>query len=79
MSKKRNHRSRQILTPVNNELGHVLAMVVVAPVDEDSSTPEEALELLENVDAANALGHDEPWQDLVSELVASSLPTVSLS
>jgi hypothetical protein len=72
LTEKRNDRFHQILAPANDELGHVLAMVVMASVDEDSPAPEEALELLKDANAACALRHRELRRDLVSDSVAFS-------
>ena len=62
----------------NDELTHVLPMVVVTPVREQSPTPEERLNLFEHARATRSLRHSKPGSDLVSGLVASSTRAVSL-
>jgi hypothetical protein len=72
LAKERNHRSHQILSPADDELSHVLAMVVVPSIGGDAPAPEELTELLEDADAAFTLRHDELWRDLVADSVAFS-------
>jgi hypothetical protein len=50
----------------------------MASVDEDAATSEEALELLEDANAACALRHRELWRDLVPDSVAFSPDAVLL-
>jgi hypothetical protein len=78
LTEERNDRLRQALAPAHDELSHVLAVVVMASVDEDAATSEEALELLEDANAACALRHRELWRDLVPDSVAFSPDAVLL-
>jgi hypothetical protein len=78
LTEERNHRPGQIVAATNDELGHVLAMVVVSMVDEDASAAEELLEIFERANATHALRNDKPRQNLVAGLVASSSRAVRL-
>jgi hypothetical protein len=68
----------QLHPPVDDVLSEVLAMVVVAPINEDASNPEELVELLEAGDALHSLRHGEPMRDLVASLVASAVCAMRL-
>ena len=72
LTEERNDRVHQVLATAHDELSHVLAVVVMASVDEDAAASEEALELLEDADATRALRHRELWRDLVADSVAFS-------
>jgi len=78
LGKERDDHFEQVVPPVDDELGQVLTMVVVPPVDEDPAHPEEAQKLLEAGDALHALRDDEPVEDLVAGLVASAVRSVWL-
>jgi hypothetical protein len=71
--KERNYRSHKVLPSVHDELAQMLAVVVVALVDVDTTHAEEAPQLLKRRSAANALRHDKPMRNLVPSFVASAV------
>ena len=57
---ERYDRSQEILSPVNNELGQMLTMIVVSLHDIHTTHAEEALKLLKRRPTADTLRHDKP-------------------
>ena len=71
--KERNNRSQKLRSSVHDELGQVLAVVVVAGGDVHPTNAKEALQLLQRRSAANALRHDKSVRDLIPGFVASAV------
>ena len=78
LPEERDDPPEQVGSSMNGVAVQVLPVVVVPPVDVHLSHSKELAELVETVDAARALRHDEVMRDLVSGLVASSPRSVRL-
>jgi hypothetical protein len=76
--KERNYRSKKISPPIYDELGQMLAMVIVALCDIDSTDPEKALQLLQRRPAADTLRHNKPMRYLIPGFVALTVRAVML-
>jgi hypothetical protein len=77
--KERDNRSQKVITTTHVVLAQVLLVVVVPPVHEHATDPEEALQVFEGGPASFPLRNDEPVEHLVAGSVASSPHAVSLS
>ncbi len=69
---ERQYRSKELRSPVHDELAQMLTMIVMALSDEDPTSSEEALQLLQRRPAPDALRHDEPMRHLKPGFVASA-------
>jgi hypothetical protein len=69
-SKERDDRFDKIDAAIDDELAQMLAMVVMAVVNEDPAHLKELLQLLKALPAPRALRHDEPVGHLITGLVA---------
>ena len=78
LAKKRNDPLREIRPLRHDVLAQVLPVIVLTPVDNDPSAPEELTELLEAVEALHPLRHDKPVTHLIAGSVASPARAVLL-
>jgi hypothetical protein len=69
--KERNDLSKEVRTLPYDEAMQMLTMVVASPVDDDLACAEEALKLLQAIQASLALDDSELMRDLKAGLVAS--------
>jgi hypothetical protein len=70
--KEGNDRLYQFHAPIHDVLTKVLAMVVVPPIDVQSTDSKESAEILETSAAALTLRHDKPVRHLISGSVTSA-------
>jgi hypothetical protein len=75
---ERNDRLEEIMPSPDHELDQVLTMVVVSPVWEEPTHPEELTELFKASDAARTVCHDKRVGDLVAGAIATPARPIGL-